>query len=172
MVSHNEELTQDEKSKFAAAFGLQEEQMEMIISCIYSILNECVYYVAKPTLVMKSLMELHMNEELASMISKAWSSFARQMVDNCRKRKALTVKAPAPNQLKNIDYSITVQLGSDHGERVNRKLEPTAIFNLSGEENSAVKDVDPVAFEANSETLYDLFQNLELIQEKLDELKA
>ena len=150
-------------------------------------------------------MELHINEELASMISKAWSSFARQMVDNCRKRKALTAKAPAPNQLKNIDYSITVQLGnvmlhnmlqscieyildtlypytiiiwkysfigSDHGERVNRKLEPTAIFNLSGEENSAVKDVDPVVFEANSETLYDLFQNLELIQEKLDELKA
>ena len=53
-----------------------------------------------------------MNEELACMISKAWSSFARQMVDNCRKRKALTVKAPAPNQLKNIDYSITVQLGN------------------------------------------------------------
>ena len=53
-----------------------------------------------------------MNEELACMISKAWSSFARQMVHNCRKRKALTVKAPAPNQLKNIDYSITVQLGN------------------------------------------------------------
>ena len=46
------------------------------------------------------------------MISKAWSSFARQMVDNCRKRKALTVKAPSPNQLKNIEYSITVQLGN------------------------------------------------------------
>ena len=150
-------------------------------------------------------MELHLNEELASTISKAWSSFARQMVDNCRKRKALTVKAPAQNQLKNIDYSITVQLGnvmlhnrlqscikyildtfvpftiriwnysfigSDHGERVNRKLEPTAIFNLRGEENNAFKDVEPVVFEANSETLYDLFQNLELIQEKLDELKA
>ena len=57
-------------------------------------------------------MELHINEELASMISKAWSSFARQMVDNCRKRKALTVKAPSPNQLKNIEYSITVQLGN------------------------------------------------------------
>ena len=53
MVSHNEELTQDEKSKFAAAFGLQEEQMDMVISCIYSILNECFYYVAKPTQVMK-----------------------------------------------------------------------------------------------------------------------
>ena len=57
-------------------------------------------------------MELHLNEELASTISQAWSSFARQMVDNCRKRKALTVKAPAQNQLKNIDYSITVQLGN------------------------------------------------------------
>ena len=63
-------------------------------------------------------------------------------------------------------------IGSDHGERVNRRLEPTAIFNLSGEENNAAKDVEPVVFEANCETLYDLFQNLELIQEKLDELKA
>ena len=53
MVSHNEELTHDEKSKFAVAFGLQEKQMDMIISFIDSILNECVYYVAKPTLVMK-----------------------------------------------------------------------------------------------------------------------
>ena len=57
-------------------------------------------------------MELHVNEELASMMAKAWSSSARQLVDNCRKRKALTVKAPAPNQLKNIDYSITVKLGN------------------------------------------------------------
>ena len=51
-------------------------------------------------------------------------------------------------------------------------MEPTAIFNLSGEENNAAKDVEPVVFEANCETLYNLFQNLELIQEKLDELKA
>ena len=53
MVSHNEDLTHDEKSKFAAAFGLQEDQMDIIVSFIDSILNECVYYVAKPTLVMK-----------------------------------------------------------------------------------------------------------------------
>ena len=72
-------------------------------------------------------------------------------------------------------------------------MEPTVIFNLSGDEKngesiSDLKHTFPynkkkdwpneqhnkrnhVVFEADSNALYDLYQNIELIQEKLDELK-
>ena len=82
--------------------------------------------------------------------------------------------------------------GTDTEERTNRKLEPTAIFNLSlGEDkdtehdsdfacnviNSSIDDFNKhrknndIVFETDSNTLYDLYQNLENIQEKLDELR-
>ena len=56
-----------------------------------------------------------MNVEFATVIAQTWSSSARTMVDNVRKEKALTAKIPPANQLKNIDYSITVRLGKQYG---------------------------------------------------------
>ena len=53
-----------------------------------------------------------MKEEFATVIAQIWSTSARIMVDNVRKQKALTAKMHPENQLKNIDYSITVRLGN------------------------------------------------------------
>ena len=55
-----------------------------------------------------------MKEEFATVIAQIWSSSAHTMVDNVRKEKALIAKIPPANQLKNIDYSITVRLGKHH----------------------------------------------------------
>ena len=61
-------------------------------------------------------------------------------------------------------------VGTNPDERTHRQLEPTAIFNLGG--NTYQEDDEPIVFEADYNSLYDLYQNLECIQEKLDELKA
>ena len=53
-----------------------------------------------------------MQENFAAVIAQVWSSSARIMVDNVRKEKALIAKIPPQYQLKNIDYSVTVQLGN------------------------------------------------------------
>ena len=53
-----------------------------------------------------------MKEECATVIAQIWSTSARIMVDKVRKKKALTAKMPPENQLRNIDYSITVRLGN------------------------------------------------------------
>ena len=45
------------------------------------------------------------------MIAQAWSDSARDLMEHVRKQMALTVKAPSTNQLKNVEYSITVRLG-------------------------------------------------------------
>ena len=58
--------------------------------------------------------------------------------------------------------------GANQEERLNRQLEPTAIFNLNVDD----KNVEPIVFEADYSALYDLYQNIECIQDKLDELKA
>ena len=62
------------------------------------------------------------------------------------------------------------KIGTNSDERIQRKLEPTVIFNLGG--NDSQRNVEEVVFEADYNALYDLYQNLECIQEKLDELKA
>lgn len=169
-ISHSEELNMEELSKFGAALKLDESQTNFVILTLNYILQECVYYVAKPNLVLEGLKALGMNDECATIIAQVWSNSARAMVDNVRKQKALTVKASPSHQLKNIDYSITVRLGTNSEERAHRQLEPTAIFNLSGDENDM--KCGPIVFEADYNALYDLYQNLECIQEKLDELKA
>lgn len=170
VISHNEELNIDEMSKLGVALGLDEKETRIVISTLKSILEECVYYVAKPNLVLEGLNDVGIKEEIASITAQVWSNSARTMVDNVRKQKALLAKAPPSNKLKNIDYSITVQLGTDQEERVHRQLEPTAIFNLSGDDK--YMNDGPIVFEADYNALYDLYQNIECIQEKLDELKA
>ena len=52
-----------------------------------------------------------MKENFATVMAEVWSTSARSIVDNVRKEKALTAKIPPGNQLKNIDYSVTVRLG-------------------------------------------------------------
>ena len=63
-------------------------------------------------LLFQGLKNVGMKEEFATVIAQIWSTSARIMVDNVRKQKALTAKIPPENQLKNIDYSITVRLGN------------------------------------------------------------
>jgi len=170
VISHNDDITGDEYAKFRNVLGLNDSETKMITSTLNSILQECIYYVAKPNLVLEGLQNGGMKLEFATVIAQTWSSSARTMVDNVRKEKALTAKIPPANQLKNIDYSITVRLGTNPDERTHRHLEPTAIFNLGG--NTKQEDDQPIVFEADYNSLYDLYQNLECIQEKLDELKA
>jgi len=169
-ISHNEELNMDEMSKFGVALELDEKETGIVISTLKIILDECVYYVAKPNLVLEGLNGVGIKEEFATITAQVWSNSARAMVDNVRKKKALIAKAHPSKQLKNIDYSITVRLGTDQEERVHRQLEPTAIFNLSGDDINM--NGGPIVFEADYNALYDLYQNIECIQEKLDELKS
>ncbi len=63
------------------------------------------------SICLQSLKELGLKEDFASMIANVWSNSARPVVDNVRKQMALKVKAHPCNQLKNVDYSVTVRLG-------------------------------------------------------------
>lgn len=170
VISHNEDLTDEEYMKFNNAIGSNEAEIKTVISTINAVFQECIYHVAKPNLVLEGLKSVGMKENFATVIAQVWSTSARMMVDNVRKEKALIAKTPPQNQLKSIDYSVTVRLGTNSDERIQRKLEPTVIFNLGG--NDSRRNVEDVVFEAEYNALYDLYQNLECIQEKLDELKA
>ena len=142
VISHSEKISDEEYSKFKNALGSDDTEIQMITSSIDSILQECIYNVAKPNLVLEvskdplllfiiylilpfllvklinllllfqGLKNVGMKEEYATVIAQIWSTSARIMVDNVRKQKALTAKMPPENQLKNIDYSITVRLGN------------------------------------------------------------
>jgi len=170
VISHNEELTDDEYLKFNNAMGSNDEETNTATSAINAVFQECIYHVAKPNVVLEGLKNVGMKENFAAVIAQVWSTSARTMVDNVRKEKALIAKIPPQYQLKNIDYSVTVRLGTNSDERIQRKLEPTVIFNLGG--NDRQKNAEQIMFEADYNALYDLYQNLECIQEKLDELKA
>ena len=85
------------------------------------------------------------------------------------------MKSYQPSDLKVIHVYQDIsffwyKIGTNSDERIQRKLEPTVIFNLGG--NDSQRNVEEVVFEADYNALYDLYQNLECIQEKLDELKA
>lgn len=144
VISHSEKISDEEYLKFKTALGSDDTEIQMITSSIDSILQECIYNVAKPNLVLEvskdplllfiiylnsialspvqnwrnllllfqGLKNVGMKEEFATVIAQVWSTSARIMVDNVRKQKALTAKMPPQNQLKIIDYSITVRLGN------------------------------------------------------------
>ena len=53
VISHNEELTDDEYLKFNNAMGLNDTQMKTVTSAINAVFQECIYHVAKPNLVLE-----------------------------------------------------------------------------------------------------------------------
>ena len=53
VISHNEELNMDEMFKIGVALGFDDKDTSVAISTLKSILEECVYYVAKPNLVLE-----------------------------------------------------------------------------------------------------------------------
>ena len=53
VISHNDDITGDEYAKFRNVLGLNDSETKMITSTLNSILQECIYYVAKPNLVLE-----------------------------------------------------------------------------------------------------------------------
>ena len=52
-ISHKKEITGDEYSKFRNVLGFNDAETKMITSTLNSILQECIYHVAKPNLVLE-----------------------------------------------------------------------------------------------------------------------
>ena len=53
VISHNEELTDDEYLKFNNAMGSNNAEINSVTSAINALLQECIYHVAKPNLVLE-----------------------------------------------------------------------------------------------------------------------
>ena len=52
-MSHDEEVNVDEKCKLTTSLNLDMKAVDIINSTLISIVTECVYYVAKPNLVLQ-----------------------------------------------------------------------------------------------------------------------
>ena len=53
VISHNEELTDDEYLKFNNAMGSNDKEINNVTSAINAVFQECIYHVAKPNLVLE-----------------------------------------------------------------------------------------------------------------------
>ena len=53
VISHNEELTDEEYLKFENAIGSNAMETNIITASINAVLQECIYHVAKPNLVLE-----------------------------------------------------------------------------------------------------------------------
>lgn len=137
--------------------------------------GDCVYYIAKPNLVFKRfashfnnlpnknevyffflfrLVELRLSADLSTCFSTLWLDYAKDLVQAEKTRSAL-ISAQSP--VVQVDFSVN---GSS--------VEPTAIFKFKTESNGSFSDV---FLEANASELFKFYQELEIIQAKLDALK-
>lgn len=160
-------FTSSEKLKLRSVLNeiQSQEQLELILDGLTTVLSESLYFVAKPNLLHSRLLKLNLREDLAIALASTWSSYAQALVSAERKRSVLI---SGPTRLRTVDYSINANVN-----------EPTAIFKfgLTSDDTSDVTNSDDITtsnnfhVEMNPDELFKFYQQLETIQVKLDALK-
>lgn len=163
-------FSEEEKEKLAFSLSLDETNpvpVDTVIATVNEIFDVCIYYILKPLVTRKSLIEKYgLDETLADIIASFWAANAQNLVSE-RKRKSLL--CGGENVVTGIDYSINLKLSS---ESENKKVIPQAIFQFKYHDEINPSSTDKYdSITMNYDQLFQLYEELEKIQVKLDALK-
>ena len=159
--SNTESFKQEELEKLEKGFGLNNENIRLIIDILEFILLQSVYETIKPSVLYSHLVKLKLTEEKSNAISEVWKENGKEIIEKIKQSKAFTF-----NRLKNVKWRLNLQMAS--ALKTKQKL-PNAIFefNLSNDMNDKN---EAVQVEFDKDQLYDFFLKLETIQKQVDSL--
>nr|CAI5854320.1 unnamed protein product [Callosobruchus analis] len=153
-----EQFTDEEMAKLKDSFKLSEEQVELLVQSIVHILKQSNKIVIKPSDLRKQLCDfLEFDEEKAEDFVKVWSKQVNENVDFVNRK-----------HLEDITWEMNIQ-GADQID--NRQYQPLARLQLQvSKDEGGERSKEKVTFELNKDELIHLYNTLESIQLKIDNL--
>ncbi|XP_013414424.1 COMM domain-containing protein 10 [Lingula anatina] len=153
-------FSEEEEEKLQSAFGLEGEELDLVITTCEFILQQAAYHTAKPAVLQQQLQQIGLEDEKVEAVVQMWTNMARGVVDKLRKRTI------APKQLEDVNWRLNLQMAQ--ANKAKMKL-PTAMFELGiKDENSDTKEKTRLEF--THDELYAFYNQLETIQSQVDSL--
>ncbi|XP_066994421.2 COMM domain-containing protein 10 [Anabrus simplex] len=157
-------FTTEEEEKLQTSLELDKRELKLLLDSTTFIIEQAAYHMTKPAVFHRHLQDsLKLNEEKVETFVNIWTSSAKGIVDQLRKRSVF------PAQLDDIRWSLNLQAASDR--RIKQKI-PKAVFQFGIKVNDGGKNNrEKVTVDFNHEELYEFYKKLETIQAQLDSLR-
>ncbi|CAH0553662.1 unnamed protein product [Brassicogethes aeneus] len=154
--SKGDPFTEEELTKLQESLKLNSANLQLLIQCIAHIFKQSSKVILKPTVLQKQLVEdLKLDEEKSEEFVKIWLQETKNDFGNFEDRL----------KLEDMSWEINLQTAS---KLCSKETKPNARIHFKLSDNHNKKD--NVTLELDEEELLNLYNNLEMIQAKLDNL--
>jgi hypothetical protein len=160
--SNFESFKQEEIEKLKTSLALNEESIFQIIDILEFILLQAAYHIIKPHSLLNQLLKIKVNNDKSDLIVEIWKINGKDIIDKIRNSKTISF-----NKFKNINWRLNLQMATNLKSK--QKI-PNAMFSFEIQNSSAKNDDKSILVEFDREGLYDLLNNLEIIQKQIDAL--
>ena len=154
-------FTSEEKEKLEIALDLETAEVQTVLETVVFIIEQIAYHNIKPDGLEKHLEILSLTEEKMECFVSLWNENAVNVIQLLKKINL------GPNQLDTVKWRLSLQLARNNHSKL--KI-PSSILEL-GITTSDSNSNDNLQMEFSHDNLYNLFQQLEDIQEQIDNLK-
>ncbi|XP_056641396.1 COMM domain-containing protein 10-like [Diorhabda sublineata] len=152
-------FTDDELKKLKESLKLDDDSLQLLIQCISHIFSQSTKVILKPTSLYKQLTEqLNITEEKSEEFVRIWCKKTNEDFDNFNNKM----------KLENLSWEINIQ-GADQIN--NKQSVPIARVQLQLTKSDNEKK-ERVVMEFDRTELLQLYNNLEKIQVKLDQINS
>ncbi|XP_057658875.1 COMM domain-containing protein 10-like [Diorhabda carinulata] len=152
-------FTEDELKKLKESLKLDDDSLQLLIQCISHIFRQSTKVILKPTSLYKQLTEqLNITEEKSEEFVRIWCKQTNEDFDNFNNKM----------KLENLSWEINIQ-GADQIN--NKQSVPIARVQLQLTKSDNEKK-ERIVMEFDRTELLQLYNNLEKIQVKLDQINS
>mmetsp|Transcript_37490 Transcript_37490/g.64681 ORF Transcript_37490/g.64681 Transcript_37490/m.64681 type:complete len:214 (+) Transcript_37490:108-749(+) len=160
-------FTDAEQEQLCSLFGLTTSQLSTVLESLSYILEQAAYHTIHPNQLKDLLMGADMDEEHAQAVATVWAEEATEFVGRLKEHTM-----SGPKALLDSQYRLHLMMGESN---LTRLKDPSALFEFKlGRAEAGPQgqntDKEDVVVEFSHSELYDLFQQLEHVQEQLDSL--
>ncbi|XP_076034278.1 COMM domain containing 10 protein valette isoform X2 [Oratosquilla oratoria] len=157
-------FSEEEETKLSTSLDLSLENTQLLTHTIAYIIQQASYNIVRPNLLAEHLAALEVDDSLSAVIVEYWTSNAKVLVDSLRRRNVVE------KQLDSIAWELHVTAATS---TLARQTQPLALLQFNISEPSPAEDgsSSSLVMQLNKQQLYDLYKNIEEIQEQLDALR-
>ncbi|XP_066262986.1 COMM domain-containing protein 10 [Euwallacea similis] len=150
-------FTDSERQKLLETLKLDQNQLQLLLQSIAYIYNQSQRVILKPTDLQKQLLDVvGFRQEKAEIFTSEWSEEAKKELGDFEKR----------GKLVDMQWELNLQVENDLGSKL---AVPSARIELDLAKASNEKE-DKVILELGEDDLQQLYNTLEVIQLKLDNI--
>ena len=154
-------FTSEEKEKLEIALDLETSEVQTVLETVVFMIEQIAYHNIKPDGLEKHLEILSLTEEKKECFVSLWNENGANVIQLLKKINL------GPNQLDTVRWRLSLQLARNNYSKL--KI-PSSILEL-GITTPDSNSNDNLQMEFSRDSLYNLFQQLEDIQEQIDNLK-